>query len=295
MSAMERRRIALSTGVSLDVTVGGDPRRPAILFLHGFPESSETWRWQMADLASDHYVVAPDQRGFAGSDKPAGVAAYRTNRLVEDVLALADALGLERFTLAAHDWGGAVAWALALKHPARLERLIIANAPHPLLYQKALFEDPEQRAAGQYVRDYRRPEKAEEILADLDGFFDRELAPHVAPDLISEEERARYLREWSEPGAAEGMFNWYKASLIVVPAMDDESSPPSWIAGPFPRIEVRTLVIWGRRDPALLPSLLEGLDDLVPGARVETLDAGHFVTWEAPNAVTNAIRDFLER
>lgn len=290
---MERRRISLATGVRLDVTLGGDPSRPAILLLHGFPESARTWRFQMADLARDYFVVAPDQRGFAGSDKPPGVEAYRTNRLVEDVLALADALDLDRFTLAAHDWGGAVAWALALKHPARLERLIIANAPHPLLYQRALFKDPAQRAAGQYVRDYRRAEKADEVAADLDGFFDREFAPHVAPGLIPAGERARYLREWSEPGAVEGMFNWYKASPIVVPAMDDDSHVPEWTDGPFPCIHAPALVIWGLRDPALLPALLDGLGELAPNSTVVTLDAGHFVTWEAPGAVTAAMREFL--
>ncbi len=293
MIGMERRRIALSTDVSLDVILGGEPDRPAIVFLHGFPESAETWRWQMADLAADHYVVAPDQRGFAGSDKPAGVEAYRTNRLIEDVLALADALGLGRFTLVAHDWGGAVAWALALKHPGRVERLVIANAPHPLLYQKALFTDLEQRAAAQYIRDYRRLEKAAEILVDPDVFFDQEFAPHVSPGLITAQERARYLQDWAQPGAVESMLNWYKASPIVVPAMDDDGQAPDWTAAPFPRVEIPVLVVWGKRDPALLPALLDGLDDVVPGARLEMIDAGHFVSWEAPRAVTAAIRDFL--
>ena len=93
MPDVETRRIALSTGVSLNVATAGDPSAEPILFLHGFPESHRTWRHQLRDLAEDHYVIAPDQRGFAASDKPAEVEAYAADRIVEDVMALADALG----------------------------------------------------------------------------------------------------------------------------------------------------------------------------------------------------------
>ncbi|MBV9370604.1 MAG: alpha/beta fold hydrolase, partial [Alphaproteobacteria bacterium] len=144
---MELRRIPLSTGVALNVAVDGSNADDAIVFLHGFPESHRTWRHQIEALANDHLVVAPDQRGFAGSDKPEGVENYETSRIVADLLALADALGLKHFTLVGHDWGGAVAWAAALQHPLRIRRLIIVNAPHPLVFQRSLIEDAAQRAA----------------------------------------------------------------------------------------------------------------------------------------------------
>ena len=108
-----------------------------------------TWRAVAPALARDFRVIAPDQRGFGGSDKPEGVEAYRTDRIVEDLIALADALGLDRFTLVGHDWGGAVAWLAALRHPDRIGRLVIVNAPHPLVFQKSLIEDrgPARRLA----------------------------------------------------------------------------------------------------------------------------------------------------
>src|SRR6185295_2695279 len=157
MDALEIDRIALPTGVTLAVQTGGPADAEAIMFLHGFPESHRTWRGVAPVLARDFRVVAPDQRGFGASDKPAGVEAYRTDRILEDLFALADALGLERFTLVGHDWGGAVAWLAALRHPDRLSRLVIVNAPHPYVFQKSLFDDPAQRAASQYMSAFRNP------------------------------------------------------------------------------------------------------------------------------------------
>src|SRR5689334_654767 len=106
----ELTRIALPTGVELDVAIAGDPASPPLILLHGFPESHRTWRHQIAEFARDHYVVAPDQRGFARSSKPEGVENYTPDKPVADLLALADHLGIGNFTLLGHDWGGAIAW-----------------------------------------------------------------------------------------------------------------------------------------------------------------------------------------
>lgn len=289
------RRIALPTGVSLDVTLGGD-LGPPLIFLHGFPESARTWRHQLAALAPDHRVAAPDQRGFARSDKPDGVAAYAVDAVIGDLLALADTLGFERFTLVGHDWGGAMAWVAALRHPDRIARLAIVNAPHPLLFQRALIDDSAQRAASQYMRAFRDPGMADHIRAmGLETFLDKSFAPHV--DLASlGAERAIYLDQWAQPGAIEAMLNWYRATPIVVPAIEESVDRPQWIDQPFPRLAMPVLVIWGMRDRALLPVLLEGLDPLIDDLTVVPVpDAGHFVPWEAADAVTAALRDFLDR
>ena len=157
MAGLDLTRIDLPTGVALTVQSGGPREAEPIVLLHGFPESHRTWRDVAPDLARDFFVVAPDQRGFAGSDKPEGVEAYRTDRIVEDLLALADILVLKRFTLVGHDWGGAVAWLAALRHPGRIARLVAVNAPHPLIFQKSLIEDEAQRAASQYMNAFRNP------------------------------------------------------------------------------------------------------------------------------------------
>jgi pimeloyl-ACP methyl ester carboxylesterase len=295
MSALESRSIPLPTGVTLNVQTGGPEDGDAIILLHGFPESHRTWRGVAPDLARDFRVVTPDQRGFGASDKPAGVEAYRTEHILEDLIALADALGLRRFTLVGHDWGGAVAWLAALKHPDRLSRLVIVNAPHPLVFQRSLFDDPAQRAASQYISAFRNPtmEKGIEAMG-LETFFSKTFASHADISLLSDEERQAYLDDWGAPGAMTAMLNWYRASEIVVPQVGEQARAPAWTHAPFPKIKVPTLVLWAMRDTALLPVQLGGLYDLVEDLRIVTIpDAGHFVPWEQPGTVARAIKDFV--
>lgn len=293
MSAFELNRIALPTGVELDVATAGDPAAPAIILLHGFPESHRTWRHQIPELAKTHFVIAPDQRGFARSSKPEGVENYTPDKPVGDLLALATHFGKERFVLVGHDWGGAIAWMAALQHPDRIERLIIVNAPHPFVFQKSLYDDMDQRAASQYIRAFRNPALDAQIAAmGVDRFFDTSFAKHVDPDLVAPE-RAAYLDEWSQPGAIPAMLNWYRASAIVVPAMDETPERPAFLDASFPPLRMPVLVIWGMRDAALLPVQLDGLDALIPDLTLVKVDAGHFVPWEKPQPVTEAIRDWL--
>nr|WP_208402914.1 alpha/beta hydrolase [Sphingomonas japonica] len=286
-------RIPLATGVSLDVATAGDPAAPALFFLHGFPESHRTWRHQLPEFARSHFCVAPDQRGFARSDKPGGIDAYTPDRPVADLVALADHFGIDRFTLVGHDWGGAIAWMAALQHPDRIERLIILNAPHPQIFQRTLLDDPAQRAASQYIRAFRNPDLEKHIDAiGLAAFFDTSFAKHVDRALLAPE-KAAYLDEWGQPGALTAMLNWYRASAIVVPAPDEQVERPAFVDAPFPPIAMPTLVIWGIRDGALLPCQLNGLEAVVPDLTVERIDAGHFVPWEAPEAVNAAMRAWL--
>lgn len=293
MSAFELNRIALPTGVELDVATAGDPAAPAIILLHGFPESHRTWRHQIPELAKTHFVIAPDQRGFARSSKPEGVENYTPDKPVGDLLALASHFGKERFVLIGHDWGGAIAWMAALNHPDRIERLVIVNAPHPFVFQKSLFDDMDQRAASQYIRAFRNPALDAQIAAmGVDRFFDTSFAKHVDPALVAPE-RAAYLDEWSQPGAIPAMLNWYRASAIMVPAMDETPDRPAFLDAPFPPLRMPVLVIWGMRDAALLPVQLEGLDALIPDLTLVKVDAGHFVPWEKPQPVTDAIREWL--
>lgn len=289
----ELQRIALPTGVELDVAIAGNPANPAIFLLHGFPESHRTWRHQIPELARDHYVVAPDQRGFARSSKPEGVDNYGPGKATGDLLALADHLGVDRFILVGHDWGGAIAWMAALQNPQRIERLIIINAPHPKVFQKSLFDDPAQRKASQYITRFRDTRIDQGLVsAGLERFFSSTFAQHIVGG-IAGEDKAAYMDEWGQPGAMTAMLNWYRASAIVVPAPGEDAERPVWLDAPFPPVTQPTLVIWGMKDFALLPVQLE-LDELVPNLTVTRIeDGGHFVPWEKPEAVTAAIRDWL--
>ena len=292
MEAFEINRIALPTGVELDVAVAGEDAGNAVILLHGFPESHRTWRHVIGDLARDHLVLAPDQRGFARSSKPEGVDSYTPDKMVADLLALADEFGIDRFTLVGHDWGGAIAWMAALQNPHRVARLVIVNAPHPFVFQKTLFDDLAQREASQYITAFRNPQFERHIDSiGMSAFFDGSFMKHTDFETIADEKPV-YLDQWQQPGAMTAMLNWYRASAIVVPAMDETPDRPVWLDGPFPPITQPTLVIWGLGDKALLPSQLEGLEDYVPDLTVAKVDAGHFVPWENPTAVLKAMRDW---
>jgi pimeloyl-ACP methyl ester carboxylesterase len=292
---IQTTRIGLPTGVTLKVAFGGPEEAEPIVFLHGFPESHRTWRHQLHNLARDFHVFAPDQRGFAGSDKPEGVEEYETGKAVEDLFALADAFGIGRFTLVGHDWGGAAAWAAALKHGERIRRLVIVNAPHPMIFQRSVIEDEAQRAASQYIRAFRTPGMEAAIKAmGLRNFLEKSFSPHVDLRLISQAERDAYVEDWSRPGALTAMLNWYRAARIEVPEMDEKVRLPLWTHVPFPKVKMPVLVVWGLKDKALLPMQLEGLGDYVEDLRIVVeKDAGHFIPWEKPEVVTSAIRDFM--
>jgi pimeloyl-ACP methyl ester carboxylesterase len=294
---LETTRISLSTGVTLKVAQGGPADGEPTILLHGFPESHRTWRAVAPALAEEYRVLAPDQRGFGASDKPVGVEKYKADETVADIFALADAYGIGRFTLVGHDWGGAIAWAAALKHGDRLNALVIVNAPHPWIFQRSVIDDREQRAASQYIRAFQSPMMEKSIDAmGLDSFFEKTFGSHADLASIPDEERRFYLEDWKREGALTAMLNWYRASNIVVPAPDEGEPRPAWTRSPFPRVTVPTLVIWGMKDKALLPLQLDGLNMLVDDLEVVRVEeAGHFIPWERPEPVVAAIRQFMKR
>lgn len=291
----EFRRVGLSTGVNLNVALAGPEDAPPVILLHGFPESHRTWRGVAPLLEDSFRLIMPDQRGFAGSDRPLDVDEYETDKLIGDIFALAEALGVERFALVGHDWGGAIAWPAAMRNDPRLTKLAIINAPHPLIFQKSLIEDADQRAASQYINWFRVPgaEKAIEAMG-FEAFFQKTFMSHVELASVSEEEKQQYIAEWSQPGGMLPMLNWYRATKLIVPPPGATVAVPDFLLRAFPKIHVPTLVVWGMKDPALLPLQLEGLEALVDDLTVVKLpDAGHFAPWEAPDQVASALRDFL--
>jgi pimeloyl-ACP methyl ester carboxylesterase len=291
----EFRRVGLSTGITLNVAFAGAEDAPAVILLHGFPESHRTWREVAPRLEDSFRLIMPDQRGFAGSDRPQEVEAYKTDTLINDIFALADTLGLESFALVGHDWGGAISWPAALLGDPRLKKLAIVNAPHPVIFQKSVIEDADQRAASQYITAFRTQgfETAIEAMG-YRTFFEKTFARHVDLSKMPESEKQQYIADWSQPGALTSMLNWYRAGKMVVPPPGLTVPLPDWLLKAFPKVQVPTLVVWGMKDTALLPIQLEGLDELVEDLRIARLpEAGHFAPWEAPDEVAEALRDFL--
>ena len=294
---IEQRRVRLSTGVTLNVAIAGADEAPPVILLHGFPESHRTWRGVAERLADRFRLIMPDLRGFGASDQPQEVAAYATDTLVADLFALADALGIDRFALVGHDWGGAIAWAAAVRGDARIDRLAIINSPHPAIFQRSIIDHEAQRAGSQYIRAFRDPGmEAGVARMGFDTFFEKSFSKHVDLATIAPDERARYIADWSRPGALTAMFNWYRASQIVVPAMGEDAAMPAWVTRGVPRIRVPVQIIWGLDDRALLPVQLDGIGEVGDDVEVVPLTGvGHFAPWQAPGKVADALAPFLGR
>ncbi len=297
MSAL--RRVTLSSGIELDVLDTGPRHAPVLIFLHGFPESHRTWRHQIGHLSDRYRCIAPDQRGYGGSSKPSEIAAYSPDHLVADVFQLSQALGAERFTVIGHDWGGVIAWGVAAfgQLSGRVERAAILNAPHPNIFQRLLWLDPAQRRASQYTRAFRDPAN-DDLVRDygLGGLIMKAIdwqrpIPPQEPEVLQAQ-----LGQWRDRETAMAMLNWYRASLVSTPAMDEAYVLPGDYRPMLPPITIPTLVVWGMLDEALLPANLDGLDNLVEDlTMVKVPESGHFVTWEAPAAVNAALDEFLAR
>jgi pimeloyl-ACP methyl ester carboxylesterase len=264
------------------------------LFLHGFPEFWYAWRRQLADLGDAYLCVAPDLPGYNLSSKPGEVARYRTKRLIDDVAAFAAQFSRKKkFTLIAHDWGGALAWAFAIKRPELIDRLVIVNAVHPGAYQREIAKNPAQAAASQYIHEIRAEGSEARYAANDYALLWRSLSKAAEAGHLTAADRAAFVKAWSEPGALTGMFNWYRAMRM---------DPPKPGAAPAAEVyndealmvRVPTLVIWGMQDTSLLPGCVEGLERWVPEVDVRRVpDASHWIVYEKPAFVSATIRDWL--
>ena len=285
---------AEANGVRLHYMTAGQGR--LIMFLHGFPEFWYAWRKQLAHFSHGYQAVAPDMRGYNLSSKYAEVARYELKLLVEDVRALADHLGHKRFVLAGHDWGGVVAWAFAAAHPEYLDKLVIINAPHPAVFDRELRQNPAQQQASQYMLIFRTP-AAEQILS-AGNFANMEatvLKPGLQQGYFGPEDREAYLQAWSQPGALTGGLNYYRAAHAGPASAAGESPQEMTAQVQAPHIAVRTLVIWGEKDPYLLTGNLDGLEQYVPELTVRRVpDGSHWVIHEQPELINSYIREFIE-
>jgi pimeloyl-ACP methyl ester carboxylesterase len=238
-------------------------------------------------------------RGHNLSSKPVDVKAYRAKHLVEDLRLLIDHLGGKACVMVAHDWGGAVAWNFAAQHPDYLTKLVIINAPHPVIFAKELRDNPAQQQASAYMNLFRDA-KAERVLSE-DGYA-RLLRMTLDEwgangGIVTGEDRRAYLDAWAQPGALTCALNFYRASPLYPPANDDPAAANRLTLNPAPfRVDVPTLVIWGERDEALLLGNLAGLEEHVSSLTVRRVpDASHWVVHERPDLVNGAIREFVGR
>ncbi len=283
--------------IRLHYVSGGKQDAPCMVFLHGFPEYWAAWQPVFSQFTDDYHVIAPDQRGFNLSSKPSGVEAYDTKYMVADLLGLIDHLSPNRtIILCGHDWGASVAYAFAMRHASRIEKLIIANGVHPMCFQKTLFASGAQTKGSQYMNRLREPDMAKVMSANgfkklfgmLEGFS--------PTPWLDDETRQGYVDAWSQPGAVDNMLNWYRASPMVVPPIDAPAKTMIFDDAQKQKhaITMPHLLIWGMDDPALLPEaradLHEFCDDLTV---VEIEGADHWIIHSHGDLVAREIREFL--
>jgi len=269
--------------VTLHYVEAGDG--PLIVLLHGFPEFWFGWRLQIAPLAATGFrVVAPDLRGYNLSSRPDGVEAYTADRLADDIVGLVRERGAESALLVGHDWGGTVAWTMAMNHPEVVDRLAILNAAHPRRLQQGLH-NPNQLRKSWYFFFFAIPGLPEEVVHARNWHFFRHFLQEARPP-YTDEEIERYVEAWSQPGAATAMINYYRASVRQSPKQAEAQLRP---------ISAPTLVIWGQDDHYLNPDLAEPDRDDVPNLdRVERLaGASHWVHHDEAERVNQLLIDFF--
>lgn len=272
-------------GLRLHSVVAGPETGPLVVMLHGFPENWTAWRHSFRPLVEAGYrVMALDQRGYNLSDKPAGVHNYRLDALAADIRELVRMSGRGKAIVVGHDWGGAVAWQVAMEYPEVVEKLVIMNSPHPAAFMREIKENPAQQRRSWYLFFFQLPWLPELLLGqsplDTARIFFRLGA--VNQTAYSSYDLHVLAASMSQPGALTAMLNYNRALFRYRPA------------GVTKAIDASTLVIWGEADLTLGKSLTYGLEQWVPHVKIHYLpDCGHWVQNEAPEQVNEKLLAFL--
>lgn len=269
---LEPVRIPTCAG-TFDAVAAGPRNGRKVLLLHGFPEFGIEWEHQLHALAAAGCrAVAPDLRGYSPGVRPTGIEHYRLNHAVNDVRAMADALGWHRFDLVGHDWGAAVAWIAAARYARRVRSLTAVSVPHLGAFAEALRTDPVQQEASKYMDRFRRPAPIpeNEILAS---------GPLKIPG-VPPEKSAEYFRRLSQPGALTAVLNWYRANDFT---------------GFEQRVPVPTLFIASTNDRMVAPSGVQATRNWVTGPyRLENLEGiGHNIPSEAAEETSALLLEFI--
>jgi pimeloyl-ACP methyl ester carboxylesterase len=268
-----------SGGVKIHYVSLGRSQAPLVVLIHGFPDFWYSWRAQMPALAKHFHVVAIDQRGYNLSGQPEGVENYKTEKLVDDVVAVVKHFGPGKAVIVGHDWGGLVAWSFAMNHPELTDRLVVLNLPHPKGLLRELATNPQQQKNSQYARNFQKPDAAKLISTDaLAGW-------------VKDPEARKIYQAALKRSSMEGMLNYYKANYPRDP------SEATKVSQDIPPVKCPVLLIHGLKDQALLPGALNDTWNWIDSdlTLVTIPGADHFVQQDAADLVTRTIVAWLLR
>ena len=263
----------------LSFSVQDEGSGPAVVLLHGFPDSHTLWRYQVPALIDAGYrVIVPDLRGFGESSKPAEVERYGILDLVGDVLGILDSAGVQRAHVVGHDWGAALAWATAAFVPDRVDHLAALSVGHPLAFGRVGFA---QREKSWYMLLFQFEDVAEKWLSANDFANMREWSSHPDMDQV--------VADLSRPGALTAALNWYRANVHPRTLLE----PPL----AFPQVQAPTMGVWSSGDFALVEAGMTSSGQFVDGSwRYERIEgAGHWMQLEAADQLTALLIDFLPK
>jgi len=295
---IEQFQQVLPHGITLSCRAAGQRGRPTLVFLHGFPEAAFVWDPLLEHFArpenGGYRCVAPNLRGYENSSQPSEVQAYRAKFQVQDIAALIQAEGGSIECLVAHDWGGAAGWLLANQMPQLTRRLAIINSPHPGTFLRELKSNPLQQAASAYMNFLIRPD-AEALLREGDyrrlwAFFTH----WGAAPWLTEAVKQQYREVWE--ASLTGGLNYYRASPLRPARPEDPGAAAITLPHEMLTVNLPTLVLWAMNDGALLPCLVDGLEQYVPNLTLEKVDgASHWIVHERPEFVAQRLATFLSR
>ncbi len=279
----EQQQISVN-GVSLHVIQAGPVEGPLLILLHGFPEFWYSWQQYIQPLVEAGYRVwVPDQRGYNLSSKPQEIDAYTLDTLAQDIIGLMEVAGRDQARIIGHDWGGTVAWWLAMHAPHRVERAVIINSVHPLVWMQSLHSNHAQFFRSWYLRFFQVPRLPEAVLRRNQwAALAAALTGSSHQGAFTEEDLAVYRAAWNQPGAITGMLNWYRAILRQKLKESDG------------RVQVPVELIWGAQDRAAGVELAHQSVALCDQGHLELIEeATHWVHHEQPERVEQVIQRFF--
>ncbi|CAG2117715.1 unnamed protein product, partial [Medioppia subpectinata] len=304
--------------VKLHYVSNGDENNQTMLFIHGFPEFWYSWRHQIREFAKDYHVIAVDNRGYGDSDKPSGIGNYTIDKLVEDIRELLAALDKQDIVLVAHDWGGAIAWNFAAKHPSLLDRLVVLNGPHPQAFADVIQRSWKQFFSSWYMFFFNLPLLPELVLLSNDlSLLADFMVSADGHQMLTTEDIEAYKYMFSKYNSLTCPLNYYRAVMrkypsekprslqITVPTLYNSLTCPlnyyRAVMRKYPsekprslQITVPTLVIWGKRDIALVPQLADTSRRYVNDMTLQYIEnCSHWTQMDQPVIVNQYIRQYL--